>query len=70
MGGIQLQEARRYRILFYGMIDGGKDDDVVLSDLSDDAAACEAGDDLIFSLQRLCDGERREQQGRKENRKY
>jgi hypothetical protein len=58
--GVELQEARWYRILFYGMIDGGKNDDIVLSDLSDDAAACEAGDDLIFSLQRLSGGESRE----------
>ena len=40
VGGIELQEARRDRILFYGLIDGSKDDDVVLSDLSDDPAAC------------------------------
>ena len=69
MGGIELQEAGRDRIHFDGLIDGGKDDDVVLSDLSDDAAAGEAGDDLIFSLQRLSGGERREQHGCGENRK-
>jgi hypothetical protein len=70
VGGIELQEARRYRIHLDGLIDGGKDDHVVLSDLSDDAAACEAGDDLVFSLQRLRGGESREQQGREESRKY
>ena len=68
MGGIELQEAGRDRIHFHGLIDGGKDDDIVLSDLSDDAAAGEAGDDLIFSLQRLSRGESREQHGGKENR--
>ena len=70
VGGIELQEAGRYRILFYGLIDGGKDDDVVLSDLSDDAAACEAGDDLVLPLQRLSGGDRREQHGCEESRKY
>jgi hypothetical protein len=38
--------------------------------LSDDAAACEAGDDLVLPLQRLSGGDRREQQGREESRKY
>ena len=69
MGGIELQEARRDRILFYGLIDGGKDDDVVFGHLSDDAAARKAGDDLIFSLQRLSGRESGEQHGGKENRK-
>lgn len=59
MGGIELQEARRDRILFYWLIYGGEDDDVVFGHLSDDAAAGEAGDDLVFSLQRLRRGERR-----------
>ena len=70
VGGIELQEARRYRILFYGLIDGGKDDDVVFGHLSDDAAACEAGHDLVLSLQRLSGGDGREQQGREERGKY
>jgi len=69
MRGVELQEPRRYRIHLDGMIDGGKDDDVVLSDLSDDPAACEAGDDLVFALQRLTGDQSREQQGREENRK-
>ncbi len=68
VGGIELQEARRYRVHLDGLIDGGKDDDVVLSDLSDDAAACEAGDDLIFSLQVLSAGDRWQQHGCEENR--
>ena len=68
MQGIKLQEARRDGMLFDGLIDGGKDDDVVLGHLSDDAAAGKAGDDLIFSLQRLSGGESREQHGGKENR--
>jgi hypothetical protein len=69
VGGIKLQEAGRDRVYFDGLIDGGEDDDVVFSHLGDDAAARKAGDDLIFSLQRLSGGERREQRGREENRK-
>ena len=57
MGGIELQETRWDRLLFHWLIDGGKDDDVVLGHLSDDAAARKAGYDLIFSLQRLSGGE-------------
>ena len=68
MQGIELQDARRDRILFYGLIDGGKDDDVVFGHLSDDAAAGKAGDDLIFALQRLSGGESGEQHGGEENR--
>ena len=68
MQGVKLQNAGRDRILFHGLIDGGKDDDVVFSDLSDDASAGKAGDDLIFVLQRLSRGESREQRGGKENR--
>ena len=68
MRGVELQKAGRDRIHFHGLIDGGKDDDVVFSHLSDDAAARKAGDDLIFSLQRLSRGESREQHGGKENR--
>ena len=51
MCGIKLKKARRDRIYFDGLIDGGKDDDVVLGDLSDDATAGEAGDDFVFALQ-------------------
>jgi len=68
MQGIKLQQARRDGILFDGLIDGGKDDDIVLSDLSDDASASKARYDLIFSLQRLSGGECREQHGGEENR--
>jgi len=57
--GVELQETRRDRILFYWLIDGGKDDDVVFGHLSDDAAAGEASDDLVFSLQSLRGGKRR-----------
>ena len=56
MEGVELQNARGDRILFYGLIDGGKNDDVVFSDLSDDASAGKAGDDLVFSLERLSGG--------------
>ena len=56
MQGIKLQEARRDGILFDGLIDGGKDDDVVFSHLSNDASAGKAGDDLVFSLERLSGG--------------
>jgi len=56
MCGIKLQEARRDRILFYGLIDGGKDDDVFLRHLSDYAATGKASDDLIFALQGLRGG--------------
>ena len=59
MGGIELQETRRDRILFYWLIYGGEDDDVVFGHLSDYAAAGEAGDDLVFSLQCLRGGKRR-----------
>lgn len=68
MQGIELQEARGDRMLFYGLIDGGKDDDVVFSHLSNDASAGKAGYDLIFSLQGLSGGESREQHGGDENR--
>ena len=69
MEGIELQDARRDGILFHGLIDGGKDDDIVFGHLSDDASAGQAGDDLIFTLQRLSGGESREQYGGcKENR--
>jgi hypothetical protein len=61
MHGIELQEARRDRILFYGLIDGGEDDDVVLGYLGDDAAAGQAGYDFVFALERLGGGEEREQ---------
>ena len=56
MRGIELQEARRNRILFDGLIDGGEDDDVVFGHLHDDAAAGQAGDDFVFSLQSLRGG--------------
>ena len=68
MQGIELQNARRDRILFYGLIDARKDDDVVFRHLSDDAAAGQTGYDLIFALQRLSGGECREQHGGEENR--
>jgi len=56
MCGVKLQEARRDGILFYGLIDGGKDNDVVFGDLSDDAAAGEACDDFVFALEVLSGG--------------
>ena len=56
MEGVELQDARGDRILFHGLVDGGKNDDVIFGDLSDDASAGKAGDDLIFSLQRLSGG--------------
>lgn len=68
MHGIELQNARRNRILFHGLIDGGKDDDVVLGHLSDDAAAGKAGYDLVFALQCLSGGESWKQHKGEENR--
>jgi hypothetical protein len=56
MRGVELQEARRDRILFDRLIDGGEDDDVVFGYLGDDAAAGEAGDDFVFALERLRGG--------------
>jgi hypothetical protein len=56
MGGIKLQKARRDRILFDGLIDGGEDDDVVFGYLRDDAAAGQAGDDFVFALEGLGGG--------------
>jgi len=57
VGGIQLHEARRDRVSFDGLIDSGEDDDVIFSDLKDDAAAGEAGDDFVFALLGLHGGE-------------
>ena len=68
MRGIELQEARRDRIHFDGLIDGGKDDDIVFGHPSDDATAGETGDDLIFSLQVLRAGDGWKQHGCQENR--
>ena len=68
MCGVKLQEARRDGIYFDGLIDGGKDDDVVFGHLSDDAAAGEAGDDFVFALKRLSGGSWEQWHGGKENR--
>jgi hypothetical protein len=50
VAGVKLQEARRNGINFQGLVDGGKDNNVVLGYLDDDAAASQIGDDLVFAL--------------------
>ena len=54
--GVQLQDARRDGVGFYGQVDGCKEDDVVFSYLNDDAAAGEISDDFVFTLLSLTRG--------------
>ncbi len=56
VSGVKLQEARGDGIGFQGLVDRGEDDDIFLSDLDNDAAAGEVGDDFVFALWGLGDG--------------
>lgn len=56
VAGVELQEAGWDGTGFDGLVDGGEDNDVVASDLNDDAAAGEVGDDFVFALVSLRGG--------------